>query len=126
MKSLHAGKGFYVNADSVEIVQEWGSRVSEREKKKAVERGQFYDACRGKAIRCLITLKSGFVIACAIAPATLVSRPLVHPPIKTSVRRARAEEETQAVRDLLEDSPGDYKAEEAEVETAPRRCRRQV
>lgn len=123
MKSLHAGKGFYINADSVEIVQEWGSRVSEREKKRAVERGQFYDACRGKAIRCLITLKSGMVIACAIAPATLVSRPLVHPPIRTSLRRARAEEEALAVRDLLEDSPGEPNVEEV----APsRRFRRSV
>ncbi len=121
MKSLHAGKGFYVNADSVEIVQEWGSRVSEREKKKAVERGQFYDACRGKAIRCLITLKSGFVIACAIAPATLVSRPLVHPPVKTSVRRARVEEEAQAVRDLLEDSSSEPSVEEVALPRGSRR-----
>lgn len=102
MPSLHAGKGFYVNADSVEIIQEWGSRVSEREKKRAVERGQFYDACRGKAIRCLITLKSGVVIACAIAPATLVSRPLIHPMIRTSGRRSRAEEDSLATRDFPE------------------------
>lgn len=104
MTSLYAGKGFYVNADSIEIIQEWGSRMSEREKKRAVDRGQFYDACRGRTIRCLITLKSGWVIACSNNPDAVVSRPLIHPPIKPSVRRARALEEEGVLRDLIDDS----------------------
>lgn len=108
MTSLYARKGFYINADSIEIVQEWGSRMSEREKKRAVDRGQFYDACRGRTIRCLITLKSGWVIACSNSPDALVSRPLIHPPMKPSVRRARALEEEAALRELLDDSTGEF------------------
>lgn len=112
MTSLYAGKGFYVNADSIEIVQEWGSRMSEREKKRAVDRGQFYDACRGRTIRCLITLKSGWVIACSNGPDAVVSRPLIHPPIKPSVRRAKESEEEGALRDLLNNSGGEFVLED--------------
>lgn len=120
MTSLYAGKGFYLNSESVEIVQEWGSRVSERVKKRAVEREEFFDACRGKPIRCLIMLKSGWVIACPTSPEALVSRPLIHPPIKPSVRRARDHEEKTALRDLLDGSTGECILEE-DVPPPPKR-----
>lgn len=122
MTSLYVGKGFYINAESIEIVQEWGSRVSEREKRRAIERERFYDACRGKPIRCLITLKSGWVIACPNTPEALVSRPLIHPPIKPSVQRARALEEEGTLQDMLDSSTGDCVSEEE----APLRRRRRA
>ena len=118
MTSLYVGKGFFINAESVEIVQEWGSRVSERVKKRAVDREEFYDACRGKPIRCLITLKIGWVIACPNSPETLVSRPLIRPPIKPSVRGARDHEEKTALRDLLNGSTGDCVQEQEQEDAA--------
>lgn len=113
MTSFYAAQGFFINADSVEIVQEWPTRMAEREKRRASGRGQFYDACRGKPIRCLITLKSGWVIASPHSPETLISRPQVRPPVKASVRNSPPQEKIIQVGDFLSGANGEVFLEDA-------------
>jgi regulator of extracellular matrix RemA (YlzA/DUF370 family) len=86
MKSLRVGDGFYLNAESIEIVQRSGTRPAEREIARAKAQGALYNATRGGVARAVVTLKSGWVVVSSSAPDTLVSRPLIHPPTRPSTR----------------------------------------
>jgi regulator of extracellular matrix RemA (YlzA/DUF370 family) len=90
MKSLRVGEDFYLNADSVEIVQRFGTRPAEREIARAKASGTLYNATRGAVARTVLTLKSGWVVVSSATPDTLVSRPLIHPPTRPSVRAGAA------------------------------------
>ncbi len=92
MKSLRVAEGFFINADSVEVVQRHGTRPGERELKRAREAGTLHNATRGKEARSIITLKSGWVVVSTCAPETLVSRPLVVPPTRPNTRVAGHDE----------------------------------
>ncbi len=86
MNALRVGEDFYLNADSVDVVQRYGTRPGMRELKRAREAGTVHNASRGTTARALITLKSGWVIVSPSAPETLVSRPLIVPATKPSAR----------------------------------------
>lgn len=88
MTSLRVGDDFYINADSIEIVQRHGTRPAEREIARAKAQGALYNATRGGVARAVVTLKSGWVVVSSSAPDTLVSRPLIHPPTRPSTRGA--------------------------------------
>jgi len=88
MKALRVGEDFYINADSVEVVQRYGTRPAMRELKRAREAATLHNTTRGKEARSLITLKSGWVLISSSAPDTLVSRPLIVPPTRPSTRFA--------------------------------------
>ena len=90
MKALRVGDDFYLNSDSIELVQRAGTRPAERERKRAETQNQLYNATKGKPARSLLTLKSGWVVISPALPETLVSRPLIHPPCKPSVRSGAA------------------------------------
>lgn len=86
MRALRVGEDFFLNADSVEVVQRYGTRPGMRELKRAKEAGTLHNATRAKQARSLITLKSGWVVVSTYAPETLVSRPLVVPPTRPGAR----------------------------------------
>ncbi len=86
MTSLRVGDDFYINADSIEIVQRSGTRPAEREVARAKSNGTLYNATRGGVTRSVVTLKSGWVVVSSGTPDTLVSRPLIHPPTRPSTR----------------------------------------
>lgn len=86
MKALRVGENFYINSDSVELVQRYGTRPGMRELKRAREAGTLRNATRGSTARSLITLKSGWVVISTSAPETLVSRPLIVPLTKPGAR----------------------------------------
>ncbi len=94
MKALRVGEDFYVNADSVDVVQRFGTRPAMREAKRARAAGTLHNATRGKEARALITLKSGWVVISTCAPETLVSRSLIVPPTRPSARFAGNDEGT--------------------------------
>ncbi len=88
MKALRVGEDFYLNADSVDAIQRYGTRPAMRELKRAREAGTLHNASRGKEARSLISLRSGWVVISTYAPNTLVSRPLVLPPTRPRFRSA--------------------------------------
>ncbi len=96
MKALRVGFDFYINADSVEVVQRYGTRPAMRELKRAREAATLHNTTRGKEARSLITLKSGWVVVSPNAPDTLVSRPLIVPPTRPSTRFASANPQGEA------------------------------
>lgn len=93
MKALRVGESFYINSDSVELVQRYGTRPGMRELKRAREAGTLRNATRGSTARSLITLKSGWVVISTSAPETLVSRPLIVPPTRPHARSAAVPED---------------------------------
>lgn len=95
MKALRVGDDFYINSDSIEIVQRHGTRPATREVERAKEKGTLYNAARGKQARAVITTARGWVIISPNAPDTLVSRPLINPPTKASVRAGTADEDNE-------------------------------
>lgn len=92
MKALRVGENFFINSDSVEIVQRYGTRPAMRELKRARDAETLHNATRGREARSLITLRSGWVVVSPNAPDTLVSRPLIMPPTRPSARAARSDE----------------------------------
>ena len=86
MKALRVGEDFYLNVDSIEIVQRHGTRPADREVARASRNGTLYNATRGGVARAILTLKSGWVIVSPSAPDTLVSRSIIHPPTRPSAR----------------------------------------
>ena len=108
MKALRVGEDFFINADSVEIVQRYGTRPGARELKRAREGGTVHNATRGAGARSLITLRSGWVIVSPSAPDTLVSRPLVVPATRPSTRVAAVRDEDDFLNDF-EGRPGGTK-----------------
>lgn len=92
MKALRVGEDFYVNAEGIEIVQRHGTRPAEREIARARASGTLYNATRGALARSVLTLRSGWVIVSPNAPDTLVSRPLIRPPVRSRVRGSAIKE----------------------------------
>jgi len=106
LKALRVGEDFYLNADSVEVVQRFGTRPATREVKRAREAGTLHNTTRGKEARSLITLKSGWVVISTGAPETLVSRALVVPPTWPSARFAGANPDDDFLNDFEDRSRG--------------------
>lgn len=96
MKMLRVGAAFFVNADSIELLLPWSSRVARRKKPEAERAGIFYDATRGKRILSLVVLKSGWVVASPYHTRALVQRPVIQAPTRASTRRDA--EEVDAAR----------------------------
>lgn len=94
MKALRVGENFYINADSVDVVQRYGTRPGQRELKRARDAGTLHNATRGREARSVVTLKSGWVVVSTSAPETLVSRTLIVPPTRPSARSAGVDEES--------------------------------
>ena len=121
MKFLYVGQGFYVNADQIEIVQKFNTRVATREKQRALVENSFYDASGSKPTRTLLTLRSGWVVASPNTPDALVSRPVIFPPTRPSARKSKANEEAERLRLMLENGmieiEGDIEDEEFANET---------
>lgn len=119
MKTLRVGINFYINAQSVEIIQPWPSRPAQRERQRAIETERLYDATGGERIRSVITLQSGWVIVSAFTPLTLIQRPLVAAPVRASTRRKDRE------NPIIEESDGGFEPIETiepseEKEATPR------
>lgn len=100
MKALRVGDDFFINADSVEVVQRFGTRPATREAKRARDAGTLHNTTRGSTARSLITLKSGWVVISTCAPETLVSRPLIVPPTRPSARFAGANPDDDFLNEL--------------------------
>ena len=96
MRSLKVGKDFWINADSIEIIQLALSRAAEREKKKAQQADCYHDATGRKKLLSIVTLKSGWVIGSPFLPAALVSRPTVAAPSRQAARGPGRDELTAA------------------------------
>ena len=94
MKALRVGEDFFINAESVEVGQRYGTRPGLRELKRAREAGTLHNASRGKPARSLITLKSGWVVVSSSAPDTLASRVLIVPPTRPDARAADNDDES--------------------------------
>lgn len=101
MKALRIAPDFFINADSIEVVQKWPSRAAQREKQRAVDTGVFHDATGGRKTLSLITLRSGWVFASAYASATLIGRPVVAAPVRPSNRRGERFDEEDAGEEVL-------------------------
>lgn len=93
MRALRVGAAYFVNADSIEIIQPWPSRQAARLRKQAEEARCYYDATGGKRILSLLILGSGWVIASPFHPAALIQRPVIQAPTRTSTRRDAEEVE---------------------------------
>lgn len=93
MKALRVGEDFYLNADSVDVVQRYGTRPGMRELKRAKEAGTLHNATRGREARSVVTLRNGWVVLSTSAPETLVSRALVMPPTRPSTRLSGNDED---------------------------------
>jgi regulator of extracellular matrix RemA (YlzA/DUF370 family) len=102
MKALRIAPDFFINADSIEVVQKWPSRAARREKQRAVDAGVFHDATGGRKTLSLITLRSGWVFASAYASATLIGRPVVAAPVRPSNRRGERFDEEDALQVLAD------------------------
>ena len=87
MKALRVGRDFYVNADDIQIIQPWPSRPAARERRAAMEAGNYYDATGGKRILSVVTLRSGWVVATGLTPTRLIQRPLIAAPERDSFQR---------------------------------------
>ncbi len=96
MKALRVGEDFYVNVESVDVVQRPGTRPGMRELKRAREAGTLHNATRGKEARSVVTLRSGWVVLSPSTPETLVSRSLIVPPTRPSARVAGNEDENNS------------------------------
>lgn len=101
MKALRIAPDFFINADSIEVVQKWPSRSARREKQRALEAAVFHDATGGRKTLSLITLRSGWVFASAYASATLIGRPVVAAPVRPSNRRGERFDEESSGDEVL-------------------------
>lgn len=84
---LRVGPSYFVAAASIEIVQGHPTRPSRRELERSKGSGVFYDATGGKPMASLITLRSGWVVATAFLPETLIERAPIAAPPRASTRR---------------------------------------
>lgn len=80
MKTLRVGASYYLNADSIQIIQPWPSRGAARLRAQATAEGRFHDATRGMPTRSLVLLASGWVVASPYRPGVLARRPLAGAP----------------------------------------------
>lgn len=98
MRLLRVGIGMWVNADDVMLVQSFDTRPAARERTRAENAGQFYDATGGakkrQTCRSLVTLRNGVVIASPVHAETLTLRPIVEAPVTASTRRSAPPRET--------------------------------
>jgi hypothetical protein len=94
---LKVGKDYWINSDSIEIIQPWPSRAAERERKNAQETGCYYDATGRKKLLSVLTLKSGWVLGSPLLPDALVSRPTVAAPSRAASRGPKRDELTTVV-----------------------------
>ncbi|MBA3305800.1 MAG: DUF370 domain-containing protein [Thermoleophilaceae bacterium] len=92
MRALRVGTGYFINADSIEVIQPWPSRVAAKQRTQAIEARCYYDATNGKRILSLITLRSGWVVGSPFHPVALIQRPVIQAPTKRSTHRGDAEE----------------------------------
>lgn len=97
MRSLKVGKDFWINADSIEIIQVALSRAAAREKKKAQQADCYFDATGSRKLLSLLTLKNGWVVGSPFLPDALVSRPTVAAPSRAASRGPGRDELTEAV-----------------------------
>lgn len=150
MKLLRVGIGMWVNADDVMLVQNFGTRPAARERTRAENAGQLYDATGGgkkrQTCRALVTLRNGVVIASPVHAETLTMRPILEAPVTASTRRNSPARETfepdlhaqsdgtvHAVRKAsstkpreaapVDEAPIDAEVEREEEDGAPRRRR---
>lgn len=98
MRLLRVGIGMWVNADDVMLVQAFDTRPAARERARAENANQFYDATGGakkrQSCRSLVTLRNGVVIASPVNAETLTLRPILEAPVTASTRRAAPPRET--------------------------------
>lgn len=92
MKTLRVGVNYFVNADDIQIIEPWPTRVAARHRLQAIEEGRFFDATRGKPILSLIHLGEGWVVASPYYPNVLVRRPQEETPSRTPTRQGPARE----------------------------------
>jgi len=96
VRSLRVGKDFWINADSIEIIQVALSRAAAREKKKAQQADCYFDATGSRKLLSLLTLKNGWVVGSPFLPDALVSRPTVAAPSRAASRGPGRDEMTAA------------------------------
>lgn len=106
MKSLRVGTDVWVNADDILLVMPFDTRAAGRQKHTAKGKGLFVDASEGGTSRSILVLRNGTVVSSASHAETLVSRPLINPPCRASVRETKADAVSATMQASIADIEG--------------------